>query len=489
MSEFQDGIRRHMTSASHLSRRHIHPRLLQMFELAGLDAVFNRAEGPWMWDANGVRYLDLLAGGGVYFIGRNHPQVHQALTDVLAMDLPNLSVVNASPLGGLLAERLLKLADGRFSKVQFANSGSESTEVALRYARQCTGRRRFLYLDGAFHGRSYGAISVCGFQEMRERAEPMLPTCTPVKANDIASLRRELRYGDVAALILEPVQGMTGLPLDRAYLREAENLCNQHGTLLIVDEVQTGLARTGPWFSSLDQGVRPHMMTISKTLSGGAVPVGAVLVAEEVYDRVYAKFGSGLVYFSTFAENNLAMAAGLATLDVLEAMDAPAEAARKGELLREALLDVASRCDAIESVVGRGLMQTVYFRRSAVPALAVQQRLMETADPTAFAAAVHVEMFRDQRIVTQIPGPGINAIKVLPPVVTEDQDLLAFASALEETLTRFADARTGPVASLGKGALGSVGKKMAELLPSRAPGLVAGAAEALRGLAPEKKSP
>lgn len=468
MSDFQNTIREHMSSASHLTRRHIHPRLLQMFELAGIDAVFTRAEGPWVWDAKGIRYLDLLAGGGVHFLGRNHPDVNQALTDLLSMDLPNMSVVNASPLGGLLASRLIGLADDRFSKVVFANSGSESNEVALRFARQCTGRRRFLYLDNAFHGRSYGAISVCGFAEMRERAEPLLPTCTPVRVNDIASLRKELRYGDVAALILEPVQGMTGMPLDRGFLREAENLCNQYGTLLIVDEVQTGLGRTGAWFSSLDQGVRPHIMTLSKTLSGGQVPVAAVMVAQEVYDRVYSKFGSGLVYFSTFAENNLAMGAALATIDALQAMDAPAEAARKGELLRNALLDVASRTDLIEKVVGRGLMQTVYFRHSANQLLATQQRLMEASDPSAFAAAVHVELFRDQKIITQIPGPGIPAVKILPPVVTEDEDLLGFVAALEETLVRFEKPSTGPVASLGRGVAKTAAKKLAQFVPQAA---------------------
>ncbi len=464
MTEFGEAIREHLNSASHLSRRHIHPRLLQMFELAGLDAVFTRAEGPHLWDSEGVRYLDLLAGGGVYFTGRNHPDIHGALIDVLGMDLPNLSIVNASPLGGLLAERLLGLAEGRFAKVVFANSGSESNEVALRFARQCTGRRRFLYLDGAFHGRSYGAISVCGFPEMRERAEPMLPTCTPIRINDLAALRRELRYGDVAALIVEPVQGMTGIALERGFLREAENLCNQHGSLLIMDEVQTGLGRTGSWFSSLDQGVRPHMMTLSKTLSGGAVPVAAVLVADDVYERVYGKFGSGLVYFSTFAENNLAMVAGLATLDVLEALDAPAESARKGKLLRDALVDVASRCDVIERIEGRGLMQTVYFRNSDTPVLAAQQALMGAADSSAFAASVHVEMFREQKVITQIPGPGVNGLKVLPPVVTEDSELLSFASALESTLSRFTDVRSGPVASLGKGVARSAAKGVREVL-------------------------
>jgi ornithine--oxo-acid transaminase len=223
-----------------------------------------------------------------------------------------------------------------FTKVVFANAGSESTEVALRFARQVTRRRRFLYVDGAFHGRSYGAISVCGWEAMRKGIDPAMPTCTPVRRNDIAHLRRELKMGDVAGFIFEPVQGMTGEVLDPGYLREAEALCEQHGTVMIADEIQCGLGRTGSWFVCKELGVRPHIMTVSKTLSGGQAAVGAVLVNENIYDKVYAGFGTGLVYFSTFAENNLAMAAALATLEALEEVDAPARAMRpRRPLLRD----------------------------------------------------------------------------------------------------------------------------------------------------------
>ncbi|MCB9699665.1 MAG: aspartate aminotransferase family protein, partial [Alphaproteobacteria bacterium] len=330
MSDFKDRIEHFLTSSDNLSRRHVHPRLAKMFELGGMSTAFVRGEGQYLWDAGGERYLDLLAGGGVYFLGRNHPRINGALIDVLSMNLPNLCVVNASVMGGMVAEKLLEIGGPQFTKVVFANAGSESTEVALRFARQVTRRRRFLYIEGAFHGRSYGAISVCGFESMRKGIDPAMPTCTPIQRNNLAQLRRELKMGDVAALIFEPVQGMTGEVLDAGYLREAENLCEQHGTLMIADEIQCGLGRTGSWFVTRELGVRPHMMTVSKTLSGGQAPVGAVLVNEDIYERVYSGFGTGLVYFSTFAENNVAMAAALATLETMIEMDAPAEAKWKG---------------------------------------------------------------------------------------------------------------------------------------------------------------
>lgn len=471
MSDFKDRIQTFLSSSDHLSKRHIHPRLAKMFELGGMNRAFVRGEGQYLWDADGVRYLDFLAGGGVYFLGRNHPKINGALIDVLSMNLPNLCVVNASVMGGMVAGKLLEHGGPQFTKVVFANAGSESTEVALRFARQVTRRRRFLYLDGAFHGRSYGAISVCGWDAMRKGIDPAMPTCTPIKRNDIAMLRRELKMGDVAGVIFEPLQGMTGELLDAAYLREAENLCEQHGSLLIADEIQSGLCRTGSWFVTRDMGVRPHIMTISKTLSGGQAPVGAVLVNENIYDRVYSGFGTGLFYFSTFAENNLAMAAALATLETLEETDAPGEAKRKGDLLWAGLHRLQEKYDVIDRIVGKGLMVTVYFKNSATnPVLSAQQSAMQAADAGAFAAAVHVDLFKRQKIVAQLPGPGTNAIKVLPPVVSTDEDLEYFLGGFEDTLANFYGAQ-GPVVSLTRGVVESAAKAVGDAIPGVAPTL------------------
>lgn len=484
MSTFKARIEEYVQSSAHLSKKHIHPRLAKMFELGGMSAVFTRAEGQYVWDQHGERYLDWLAGGGVYFMGRNNAYIANVLQEVLDMNLPNLMVVNSSVLGGLLAEKLIAMAGPQFTKVQYSNSGAESTEVAVRFARQITRRRRFLYLEGAFHGRSYAAISMCGFSAMRESLDPAMPTCTPVKAGDLNQLRKELKYGDVAAFVFEPLQGMTGQLLDANYLREAEALCRQYGTVMIADEIQCGLARTGSWFVSNELGIRPDMMTVSKTLSGGYAAVGATLVSEEIYDKVYSGFSSGLVYFSTFAENNLAMAAALATLEFLESIDAPAQAKAKGDLLRAGLEKLAERYDVIERLEGAGLMQTIYFRDSSAPVLAAQQTVMKGIDPGAFAAALHVDLFRRQKVIAQIPGPGVNAIKVLPPVITTEEDIAYFLNALEDSLSSFYSVGTGPVASLASGVVKSAANQVRAVIP-------AGAMPALlrAGGAEEKKTP
>ncbi len=442
------------------ARKHVHPRLMKMFELAGMNNAFVRAEGQYLWDGEGNRFLDFLGGGGVYIMGRNQPSIHGAVAEVLGMNLPNLTVLNASVLGGMVAEKLLEFGGPQFTKVVYTNSGTESTEVALRFARNVTLRRRFLYLEGAFHGRTYAAMSCCGWEQLRSGIDPAMPTCTPVKAGNIAQLRRELKMGDVAAFIFEPVQGMTGLRVDPGYLREAEALCKEHGTILVADEVQTGLGRTGAWFASREAGVRADMLTTSKALSGGVAPVGAVLVDEGIYNKVYAGFSSGLNHFSTFAEGNAAMASALATMEFLEAIDAPRLAKEKGKYLRNGILDIADRYDCIDHVAGLGLMIVIYFKDSENPNVLAQQKVMMAADSGAFAAAVNVEMYKNQRILVQLPGPGLNAIKILPPAIATQEDLDYFLSSFEDVLQGFYE-RQGPATSLVGGMVRTtVGKMM-----------------------------
>ncbi len=464
MSDIRATIEAELEEAGAANKRYVHPKLLKMFELAGMNATFQRAEGQYFWDSQGNRWLDFLTGGGVYLIGRNHPDVRQAVKDAVDMDLPNWSIVNPALLSGLLAGRLIEKAGDHYGKVIFTNTGTECTEVMVRFARYVTRRRRFLYLEGAFHGRTYAAISMCGSKALREGQDPLMPTCTPIKPNDIRQLKRELSHGDVAGFIYEPIQGMTCEVLDTAYLREAEILCEQYGTMLLADEVQTGLCRTGPWFRSTADGVRPHMMAVSKILSGGAIPVGAVLVSEEVYQAVFAKFQSGPFYFSTFAEGNLAMAAALATIDVLEEMDAPSKVAELSDRIEAGVAELAKRYDCIDGLKGEGLMRCIYFKDSQQLKLRVQQQLMGAADSAAFGAAVHVDLYREHRILLQVPGPGANAIKFLPPACATIEDVDYFLAALDDVLARYY-AEAGPAVNLGKTALRATLEQATELVP------------------------
>ncbi len=460
MSSIKDMVEEHLNSSDHLSKKHIHPRMMKMMEMGGMNVAFQKAEGQYFYDTEGQRWLDLLSGGGVYFIGRHHPVVRDAVRDVNDMDIPNLSVINASALGGLLAGELLDLLGPGFTKMQFANSGSESNEVALRFARYCTRRRRFLFLKGAFHGRTYGAISMCGFDEMKEGMDPRMPTCTPINPNDLDELRYELSKGDVAAFFYEAVQGMTLTTLEVDYLREARKLCTEYGTLLVADEVQTGFARMGNhWFAFQEAGITPDMVCLSKTLSGGAAPIAATALGDHVYDTVFKKFKSGPIYFSTFAENNISMAAGLGTIKVLKDLDAPKRAAEISKKFRDGLYALQKKHDTIDRIAGKGMMIGIYFKTSdANPLLRAQQALLGVVDKGTFGASVNVELYRKHRIIVQIPGPGLNAIKILPPVILSDDDIQYFLDSLDSVLTDMAKAAGGPALALGRTVLKDAAK-------------------------------
>jgi ornithine--oxo-acid transaminase len=461
----RERIEDYITSSAHLSKKHVHPKLAKLLDMGGFSAVFTRAEGPYLWDTSGTRYLDFLAGGGVFFIGRNHPMVQRNLEAVLTRDAPSLTGYEPSRLGGLLANRLNALAGGAYPHTVFANSGTEATDVAVRLSRLITGRSRFLYVEGSFHGRSCAAISLVGWPQLKDGQDPLAIVTTPVRANDFEALRREIGHGDVAGFIFEPVQGMTTVPLDFEWLREAERLCQKHGTMMISDEVQTGLGRTGSWFRARAAGTTPDLITVSKTLSGGAMPISAVLVSEHVWQRAKAKNIPFPSFDEPYAENDLAMAAGLATLDALAAIDAPTESIRKGRLIREGLEKLASKHDVVDHVQGDGLMISLWFRDSAKPLLWAQQQILAMGDKTAFSASMNVDLFKNGKTLVQVPGPGLNAIKVLPPIVSSDQDIADFLDAVDASLGR-AYGRQGPAVGLAMGAINSFTKQFRSQIPA-----------------------
>src|SRR6266508_2226317 len=266
-----------------LHARFLNEQMVRVLRTIGYDAGFCRGEGQYLYDRSGTQYLDLLSGFGVFAIGRNHPTVREALKSVLDAELPNLVQMDVPPLAGVLAERLL----GRvpfLDKVFFANSGAESVEAAIKFSRAATGRSGILYCEHAFHGLSYGALSLNGDEIFRKGFEPFLPECTAIPFNDLDALEKALSSRQVAAFIVEPIQGKgVNLPSD-TYLKEAVSLCRRAGTLFVADEIQTGLGRTGRFLAVEHWGVEPDMVLLSKSLSGGHVPVAAALTRKYTYD-------------------------------------------------------------------------------------------------------------------------------------------------------------------------------------------------------------
>jgi ornithine--oxo-acid transaminase len=424
----QRGAERYELHARHLN--HQQPRMLRTI---GFDKVYERAEGALLFDADGNDYLDMLAGFGVMGIGRHHPVVRQALHDVLEAQLPDLTRFDCPPLPGLLAERLLGLAPG-MERVYFGNSGTEAVETALKFARYATGRPRILYCDHAFHGLTTGSLSVNGEAAFRRGFGPLLPD-TAVPLGDLAALERELRRGEVAALIVEPIQGKGVHPAPPGYLAAAGELLHRHGALLIVDEVQTGLGRTGDFFAyQHEDGVEPDLVCVAKALSGGYAPVGATLGKEWIFKKVYSSMDRVQIHSASFGANAQAMAAGLATLAVLENEDLTARARRTGELLHSRLAALVGRYEMLHEVRGRGLMIGIEFGRPKSLKLCGRWAMLQAARRGLFAQMVVVPLLRRHRILTQVSGDELEVIKLTPPLVIDESDADRFVRAFKEIM-------------------------------------------------------
>lgn len=306
---------------------------------------FARGEGSRLFDTEGREYVDLVAGIAVMSVGHSHPRVVEAIARQ-ARDLMHVSNLYETGPQQRLARRLGELSSGMSSF--FCNSGAESIECALKLARKWgAGRSRIIAADGSFHGRTFGALAATGQPAKRAAFEPNLPGITHVPYGDAEALRRALG-GDVCAVVLEPIQGEAGvvIPPD-GYLGAVRALCDEADVLLILDEVQTGLGRTGRWFAHLHDDVAPDVMCLAKALGSG-LPIGACLAAPHVADA----FGPG-DHASTFGGGPVVCAAALATLEVLQEEGLVERSARVGAAAIERLEEmVGERAD----VRGRGLL-------------------------------------------------------------------------------------------------------------------------------------
>jgi acetylornithine/succinyldiaminopimelate/putrescine aminotransferase len=317
--------------------------------------------------------------------------------------------------------------------VYFGNSGTEAVEAALKLARYATGKPRIVYCAHAFHGLTAGSLSVNGAKDFRAGFGPLLPD-TAVPFGDVAALARELRRGDVAGLLIEPIQGKGVAVSPEGYLAEAQDLLRQHKALLIADEVQTGIGRTGDFFAFQHDGVEPDIVAAAKALSGGYIPVGATLARDWIFQKVYSSMDRVLVHDSTFGSNAQAMAAGLATLHALETQDVVANARRTGEMLRSRLSELVPRYELLHEVRGRGLMIGIEFGRPSSWKLRAPWTALQVARKGLFAQTVVHALFHRHQILTQVSGDHLEVIKLIPPLIITEVEVDRFVDAFVDVM-------------------------------------------------------
>ncbi len=431
-----------------LHSKYLNEMWVRVLRTIGYDVGFTRGLGPYLWDRKGERYLDLLSGWGVFALGRNHPAVREALVSVIDGEFANLVQLDVSTLAGILAEKLIERAP-YLEKVFFANSGAESIEAAIKFARAATGRPGILHCAHSFHGLTYGSLSMNGDEIFKKGFGPLLPNAQEIPFNDLPALERALASREIAAFFVEPIQGKGVNIPDDDYLAGVQLLCRKYGTLFVADEIQTGLGRTGKFFAIEHyKGVEPDMIVVAKALSGGHVPVGAVLTRKWVFDKVFDRMDRAVVHGSTFSKNDLAMAAGVATLDALESERVVENAAAKGERLLASFREMQNRYELVSDVRGKGLMIGVEFGQPKSLKLKATWNLLETANSGLFGQLICIPLFKDHKVLTQVAGHANPTIKLLPALTLSDSDCAWIERSFDAVI---ADAHnTSAVWSLGK---------------------------------------
>jgi ornithine--oxo-acid transaminase len=292
-----------------------------------------------------------------------------------------------------------------------------------------------LYAHGAFHGLTCGALSLMGDSFWREGFGPMLPETEAIPFDDLAALEQKLATKKFAAFIVEPVQSEAGVRIPgENYFREAQELCRRYGTLLVLDEVQTGMYRTGPFLAAHRFGVEPDMVVLAKALSGGLIPVGAVLMSDKIYGSTYGSLRRAIIHTSTFSENGLAMRAALATLEVLESEKLGERSLEMGGLLRERLREALAGYEMVKEVRGEGLLLGIEFASPRTLRLRVAFEAFMRIHPAMFGQIVVMRMFRDHGILTQICGNNFTVLKVAPPLVVTEAQVDEFVAAIADVV-------------------------------------------------------
>jgi ornithine--oxo-acid transaminase len=431
--DLADLLRRHGAEKFHLHEQYLNGPFVKVLKTIGFDRHYVAGRGAHLFDADGERYLDLLSGWGVFALGRGHPMVRDALRQVLEAELPNLVQMDVSVLSGIVAERLARLIPGA-QKLFFCSSGAEAVEAAIKLARGATQRPRILFCEHGFHGLTYGALSVTGDALFREGFGPLLPGCEAIPFNDLGALEAALDGDDVAAFIVEPIQGKgVNLP-EPGYLAEAARLCREHGTLFVADEVQTGVGRTGRFVALEHFGVEPDMTLLAKALSGGYIPIGAVAMRRRIFDRVFDRMDRSVVHGSTFSKNDLAMAAALATLTAIEEEGLLPRAAAMGEAIRADLVALQEKYTVVSEVRGLGLMIGIEFRAPAGLRSKAAWSMLGRVDKGLFCQTVTIPLFKRHRVISQVAGHGLPVVKLLPPLVLEESDRIWIRDAFDDVL-------------------------------------------------------
>ncbi len=416
-----------------LASQYLDPSLVDVLSIIGYDYDYTTARGSLIYDLAGREYLDFHSGEGFASLGHNHPDIRATITATLDAELLDGVQIQYSPLAGMLGEALTAHLPRALDAVFFGSSGAEMVDSAMKFARAATGRREIVSTDGGYHGVTYGPLSIVGEDFFKAGFGPLLPGCRRVPHGDLDALEKVLKRRRAAAFIVEPIQGVGVNPPPPGYLEGAQELCRRYGTLFVLDEVQTGLGRTGRWFALEHWDLEPDIVTVAKALSGGFMPTGAMITRREIFQKAVGTLERCYVQQSTYGRNRLSMAAGLAAIRVIERDGLVEHAERMGERLSAGLFELRDRYAMLDDVRGRGLMWGIELAAPPTRVAKLNWRLMHLASEGLFPQLVVIPLHRDHGVITMASGKN-DVVKLLPPLTVSAEEIDRFLTALDGVL-------------------------------------------------------
>jgi len=415
-----------------LHKKYLNSGLVKLTGLIGFDKVYKRAQGCVVESMDGKEYIDFLGGYGSLNMGHNHPYIVESQNVIKSK--PNILQAGLNPYSAALASNLSNMTGGNLKRAFFCNSGAEAVEGALKLARAATGKSRIIFCRNSFHGKSFGALSVTGRQKYRQPFMPLLPDCHEIEYGDVNSLEEKLKDRNTAAFIVEPIQGEGGVILPpEGYLKEVRKLCTHYGALLIIDEIQTGMGRTGKVFACEHEGIYPDIMCLAKSLGGGIVPIGAYLTTDEVYMKAYGGMQKCLLHTSTFGGNTSACAAAIAAIEVLYKERLAEQASEKGKYLVDRLVELKRKHEVIREIRGKGLMIGIEFNNKTSRLInAITKGAAENVTKEYFASLVAGKLLNEHNILTAYTLNNPNVIRIEPPLAISYEHMNKLINALDE---------------------------------------------------------
>jgi len=420
--------------------RHINPQFIKLLGVLGYGRIFSKALDVWVWDSEGRRYLDCLAGFGSVNIGHNHPRLIQKLQTLLSENAFHFCHIGPSAHAVDLAEALAAHLAAPLEITLFSNSGAEAVEAGLKLACAATGRREFLFCEGGFHGTNLGALAVMGAHRMRKPFEPLLAASLSVPYGNLEELEKALRKRTFSAFVVEPIQAEGGIvapPL--GYLKEAQALCRRYGTLLLLDEIQTGLGRTGTLWGYESERFVPDIIAIAKALSGGIAPIAATVTSREVHAKAYGSVDRFDLHSSTFAGNALGTTAALETLKILDEEDLCAKSASLGARLLDGLRHQLSHHPLVKEVRGRGLLVGIELGPTDDGWLnRLAPGLIDQISEKIFGQWIAYKLL-EKGVICQPASHRWNVIRLEPPLTISETEIDHIVRTVGEVMEEYRD--------------------------------------------------